>query len=223
MVTINASLLPVIALPFGSSETTQTIQTGKTLTNKKTVVSTWLVFCNKTPDTAYVLESENSNDIIVPTLSELVNKPKITISGLKNWEVSLSAKTLLKITEFFSDPLSEIDGITPMTLLNSGMITKETFLSVIKGYLSVALYGKTLEKDSNDKLLEFTYQCASYKAGLTHNPDTLSDKVNKYLTANKKPTLEPPTVAVQATVIDNETVTPETTAPRNGKVPNGSK
>lgn len=216
MVTINASLLPVIALPFGSSETTQVVQTGKTLTNKKTIVSTWLVFCNKTPDTAYILETENSNDVIVPTLSELVNKPKITVNGLKNWEVSLSAKTLLKITEFFSDPLSEIDGVTPMTLLNSGMITKETFLSVIKGYLSVALYGKNLEKDSNDKLLEFTYQCASYKSGLSHNPDTLSDKVNKYLTANKKPTLEPPTLAVEATVIGNETVTPETVMPRNG-------
>lgn len=205
MVCFNSSILPVIALPFGVSEdVTHTETTAKRASKKTDVKYTWLVFQSKTPNVVYILESENSTDVIVPKLSELVNRPKITLNGLQNFESALSAKTILKMIEFFSSPLNEIEGITPLTLMNSGMITKDLFLKTVKDHLSVALHGSNGEV-TDDKLIEFTCKVASYKLGLSTESESLGDRVKRHLLTSAKKAEDPKNKSNTEKTFDLET------------------
>jgi hypothetical protein len=209
------SFLPVVSLSVGSAShfTEEKDNRGKTqkVEHKKFY---FVVFSRSDLDCFYILESDTTNPVI-PNGDGLKSLPKVSLKGLQNWDVALPVNVVSKVNQFLSEPLTQIDGISAYTLLNSGMITSETFLKVARNCLTPLL--DDTQTVSNDQVMTAVKQTAAGMVGLTSDNTTLGAKIRGLLASSivkeaNKPVLSDPasgnTIDVQSIPSGNNTQSP---------------
>jgi hypothetical protein len=176
-----------LAVSLGEVTTTsETVLSNRgKVTGKVSTTYYFAVFSLKSPNKVFILTSD-SNDVMVPKLSELVKLPSISLNG-SDLAQDVPKTVLSTLADWFSKPLQELDNVSPYDLHQYGFINDESFYDVINRSLSSVLSanGVSLSQVDQGKILLALHQRKASSLGLSSDNTTLAEKVTRYLSSVK--------------------------------------
>jgi hypothetical protein len=169
------SLLPVMSISLG---TLNTVKNGK-----KEAINYYGVFCSATIDKVYFLSGQD--DIMIPRLIDLVKQPSLKL-GESKFDIELPATVLKTLFEFFSQPMTQIDGVSLFDLYTQGFVSDQSLgtsmLSCIMPYL--AAKGIDISSIESDKLIKLANIVKSGDQGFLQKT-SLGEQIKGYLNGIK--------------------------------------